>query len=75
MEGEGGGEVSYGCSLLTPRPLGDQRRDPNNLAVNPTQASRDEKAAWESFRDTGSRKNQFGSGFLLRLTSCPNSLS
>lgn len=49
VEGEGGGEVS-------PWPPG-VKGDPNNLAVNPTQGSSDKKAAWESFRDTGCRKN------------------
>lgn len=54
MEGEGGGEVSY--SLLTPAAPRGSKGDPNSLAVNPTQGSRDGKAAWESFRDTGCRK-------------------
>ena len=50
--GEGRGESgSYGCSLLTPAAPRGSKGD--SLAVNPTQASRDEKDAWESFGDTG----------------------
>lgn len=60
-------KVNHGESelrLLPPRPFGPRgQRRLRNLAVNPTQGSRDEKAAWESFRDTKCRKKTVPSWF------------
>lgn len=58
MEGEGEGEprleLAKAVASSPLRPPRGQRRL-RNLAVNPPQGSRDEEAAWESFRDTKCR--------------------
>lgn len=67
VQGDGKGELwlERAKSVAPSAPRGQRRL--RNLAVNPTQGSRDEKAAWESFRDTKCRGKTTGPV----VVSCP----
>lgn len=56
VEGEGELRLERAKAVASFSPRGQRRLC--NLAVNPTQGSRDEQAAWESFRDTKCRKKK-----------------